>query len=179
MLIPLIVLSIGAIGAGYAFKYQFIYPEQGLEFWKGSMLAYNAELMHHAHEVPTWVKWTPFTVMAIGLFLAWNSYLRNTTLPARFVAQFRLLHQFLYNKWYFDELYNAIFVKPAFWLGRFFWKRGDEQTIDRFGPDGAATLVQGGTRLAVRLQSGYVYGYAFVMLLGLVGLASWAMVNFL
>ena len=179
MLIPLVLLSIGAVFAGYAFKYQFIYPEQGLAFWNGSMLAYDAELMHHSHEVPTWVKWTPFTVMVIGLFLAWNSYIRNTTQPARFVAQFKLLHQFLYNKWYFDELYNVLFVKPAFWIGRFFWKKGDEGTIDRFGPDGAAALVAGGTRLAVRLQSGYVYGYAFVMLLGLVGLASWAMVNFL
>ena len=178
MLIPLILLSIGAVFAGIAFHHPFIYPEEGLAFWNGS-LAFDAELMHHAHEVPLWVKWTPFTVMAIGLFLAWNSYIRNTTLPARFVAQFKLLHQFLFNKWYFDELYNIVFVKPAFAIGRFFWKRGDEQTIDRFGPDGAAALVQGGTRLAVRLQSGYVYGYAFVMLLGLVGLASWAMVKFL
>ncbi|MBY4636865.1 NADH-quinone oxidoreductase subunit L [Sphingopyxis sp. XHP0097] len=179
MLIPLGLLSVGAVFAGYAFKYQFIYPEQGLAFWEGSMLAYDAELMHLAHEVPTWVKWTPFAVMALGLFLAWNSYIRNTTLPAKFVAQFKLLHAFLFNKWYFDELYNVLFVRPAFAIGRFFWKRGDEGTIDRFGPDGVAALVQGGTRLAVRLQSGYVYGYAFVMLLGLVGLASWAMVNFL
>ncbi|MGH6650493.1 MAG: NADH-quinone oxidoreductase subunit L [Sphingopyxis sp.] len=178
MLIPLVALSIGAVFAGIAFHHQFIYPEEGMAFWNGS-LAFDAHLMHAAHEVPLWVKWTPFTVMAIGLFLAWNSYIRNTSLPGRFVAQFKLLHQFLYNKWYFDELYNAIFVKPAFALGRFFWKRGDEQTIDRFGPDGAAALVAGGTRLAVRLQSGYVYGYAFVMLLGLVGLASWAMVKFL
>ncbi len=178
MLIPLVVLSIGAVFAGIAFHHQFIYPEEGMAFWKGS-LAFDEHLMHAAHEVPLWVKWTPFAVMAIGLFLAWNSYIRNTTLPARFVAQFKLLHQFLYNKWYFDELYNILFVKPAFAIGRFFWKRGDEGTIDRFGPDGAAALVAGGTRLAVRLQSGYVYGYAFVMLLGLVGLASWAMVNFL
>jgi NADH-quinone oxidoreductase subunit L len=178
MLIPLVVLSIGAVFAGIAFHHPFIYPEEGLAFWNGS-IAFDAHLMHAAHEVPLWVKWTPFTVMAIGLFLAWNSYIRNTTLPARFVAQFKLLHQFLYNKWYFDELYNIVFVKSAFAIGRFFWKRGDEQTIDRFGPDGAAALVQGGTRLAVRLQSGYVYGYAFVMLLGLVGLASWAMVKFL
>ncbi len=178
MLIPLVVLSIGAVFAGIVFAHPFIYPEEGLAFWNGS-IAFDEHLMHAAHEVPTWVKWTPFTVMAIGLFLAWNSYIRNTSLPAKFVAQFRLLHQFLYNKWYFDELYNILFVKPAFWIGRFFWKRGDEGTIDRFGPDGAAALVAGGTRLAVRLQSGYVYGYAFVMLLGLVGLASWAMVNFL
>ena len=178
MLIPLGVLSIGAVFAGIVFHHQFIYPEEGVAFWKGS-LAFDEHLMHAAHEVPLWVKWMPFTVMAIGLFLAWNSYIRNTSLPAKFVAQFRLLHQFLYNKWYFDELYTILFVKPAFAIGRFFWKRGDEGTIDRFGPDGAAALVAGGTRLAVRLQSGYVYGYAFVMLLGLVGLASWAMVRFL
>ena len=177
MLIPLGVLSLGAVFAGMLFNHQFIYPEEGAAFWKGS-LAFNEHLMHAAHEVPLWVKWMPFTVMAIGLFLAWNSYIRNTTLPARFVAQFSLLHKFLFNKWYFDELYNFLFVKPAFAIGRVFWKRGDEGTIDRFGPNGVAALVQGGTRLAVRLQSGYVYGYAFVMLLGLVGLASWAMVKF-
>ncbi|AMU95981.1 NADH:ubiquinone oxidoreductase subunit L [Sphingopyxis terrae subsp. terrae NBRC 15098] len=177
MLIPLGVLSLGAVFAGMLFNHQFIYPEEGAAFWKGS-LAFNEHLMHAAHEVPLWVKWMPFTVMAIGLFLAWNSYIRNTTLPARFVAQFSLLHKFLFHKWYFDELYNFLFVKPAFAIGRFFWKRGDEGTIDRFGPNGVAALIQGGTRLAVRLQSGYVYGYAFVMLLGLVGLASWAMVKF-
>jgi len=178
MLIPLIMLSIGAVFAGIVFHHQFIYPEEGMAFW-GTSIAFDEHLMHAAHLVPWWVKWMPFTVMAIGLFLAWNSYIRNTSLPGRFVAQFKLLHRFLYNKWYFDELYEILFVKPAFAIGRFFWKRGDEGTIDRFGPDGAAALVAGGTRLAVRLQSGYVYGYAFVMLLGLVGLASWAMVNFL
>ena len=178
MLIPLGVLSIGAIFAGYLFHHPFIYPEEGMAFWNGS-LAFDAHLMHAAHEVPTIIKWMPFAAMAIGLLIAWNSYIRNTALPARFVSQFGLLHQFLFNKWYFDELYNLLFVKPAFAIGRFFWKRGDEGTIDRFGPDGVAALVQGGTRLAVRLQSGYVYGYAFVMLLGLVGLTSWAMVRFL
>ncbi|PAL25409.1 NADH-quinone oxidoreductase subunit L [Sphingopyxis sp. GW247-27LB] len=178
MLIPLGVLSVGAVFAGFLFNHQFIYPEEGMAFWKGS-IAFDEHLMHAAHEVPTIIKWMPFTAMAIGLVIAWNSYIRNTALPARFVAQFGLLHKFLFNKWYFDELYNVLFVKPAFAIGRFFWKRGDEGTIDRFGPDGVAALVQGGTRLAVRLQSGYVYGYAFVMLLGLVGLASWAMVRFL
>src|SRR3546814_18034810 len=90
----------------------------------------------------------PFVVMATGRVIAWNSYIRDTTLPARFVAQFGLLHKFLFNKWYFDELYNVLFVKPAFAIGRFFWKRGDEGTIDSFCPDGAAALVQGGTRPA-------------------------------
>jgi NADH-quinone oxidoreductase subunit L len=178
MLIPLILLSIGAIFAGFVFYPQFIGVETGEAFWKGS-LVFNEHLMHASHEVPLWVKWAPFTVMALGLALAWNSYIRDTSIPARFVATFRPLHQFLFNKWYFDELYDKIFVKPAMALGRFFWQRGDVGLIDRFGPNGVASVVSGGSRLAVRLQSGYVYGYAFVMLLGLVGLITWAMVKFL
>jgi NADH-quinone oxidoreductase subunit L len=177
MLVPLALLSVGAVLAGFVFHHSFIYPEEGEAFWAGS-LAFDVHLMHLAHEVPLWVKWTPFAVMAIGLAIAWNNYIRNPSLPAKFVEQFSVVHNFLYRKWYFDELYDVLFVKPAFWIGRFFWKKGDEGTIDRFGPNGAAALVQGGTRLAVRFQSGYVYAYAFVMLLGLVGLISWAMVKF-
>ncbi len=86
---------------------------------------------------------------------------------------FPQLHDFLMHKWYFDELYNVIFVRPAFALGRFFWKRGDEQTIDRFGPHGAAVAVGLGNRITTRLQSGYVYSYALVMLLGLIAATSW------
>ena len=177
MLVSLGLLSIGAVLAGFVFHHSFIYPEEGEAFWAGS-LAFDVQLMQLAHEVPLWVKWTPFAAMAIGLAIAWISYIRNPALPARFVAKFGLLHNFIYRKWYFDELYDLIFVRPSFAIGRLLWKRGDEGTIDRFGPDGAAALVQGGTRLAVRFQSGYVYSYAFVMLLGLVGLVSWAMVKF-
>ena len=177
MLVPLGVLSVGAVFAGFFFYKPFIYAEEGAAFWANS-LAFDAHLMHLAHEVPLWVKWTPFVVMAIGLALAWNSYIRNPSLPARFVAQIGPVHNFLYRKWYFDELYDLLFVRPAFWFGRLFWKQGDEGTIDRFGPNGMAALVQGGSRLAARLQSGYLYGYAFVMLLGLVALISWTMVQF-
>ncbi|HWK35306.1 MAG TPA: NADH-quinone oxidoreductase subunit L, partial [Sphingomonas sp.] len=88
---------------------------------------------------------------------------------------FRVLYDFLLNKWYFDELYNVLFVKPAFAIGRFLWKRGDEGTIDRFGPNGAAWVVARGGGITARLQSGYVYTYAFVMLLGLVAAVTWAM----
>jgi len=177
MLVALVLLSIGAVFAGFIFYKPFIYAEEGAAFW-GNSIAFDAHLMQLAHEVPLWVKWTPFTVMAIGLALAWNSYIRDTSLPARFVAKFGLLHNFVYRKWYFDELYDLVFVRPSFAIGRFLWQRGDEGTIDRFGPNGVAALVQGGSRLAVKLQSGYLYGYAFVMLLGLVGLISWAMVKF-
>src|SRR3546814_9700934 len=103
--------------------------------WKSSIF-FNEHLMHAAHTVPTLIKCMPFAAMAVGLAIAWNCYIRNTALPVRLVAHFGLLYKFLFNKWYFDELYDLLFVKPAFVIGRFFWKRGDEGTIDRFGPDG-------------------------------------------
>ena len=115
--------------------------------------------------------------MLLGLFLAWNSYIRNPALPGAFVAQFRGLYAFLLNKWYFDELYNLIFVRPALAIGRFFWKKGDVGMIDRFGPDGMAAVVAGGSVAARRLQTGYVYTYALVMLLGIAAAATWAMVR--
>ncbi|HEX8448575.1 MAG TPA: NADH-quinone oxidoreductase subunit L, partial [Allosphingosinicella sp.] len=90
-------------------------------------------------------------------------------------GQWGILYKFFYNKWYFDEIYNVVFVRPALWLGRLFWKRGDEKIIDRFGPDGAATAVRVGNVLTARLQSGYLYTYALVMLLGLAAAATWAM----
>jgi NADH-quinone oxidoreductase subunit L len=174
MLIPLIVLSIGAVFAGFIFHDQFIGPEGGIEFWK-SAIAFNSHLMHAAHEVPVWVKFAPFTVMLTGLLIAWLSYLKNPQWPSQFVAQFGVLYRFLLNKWYFDELYNVIFVKPAFAIGRFFWKFGDVGFIDRFGPNGLASLVVQGGKITRRLQSGYLYTYALVMLLGLAAAATWAM----
>ena len=129
------------------------------------------------HHVPLWVKLTPGIVMLIGLFIAWNNYIRNPALPAAFVNNFRQLHAFVYNKWYFDELYNFLFVRPAFWLGRQFWKIGDIGIIDRFGPNGAAWVVARGSGYAQKVQSGYLYSYALIMLLGLVAAISWVMVK--
>ncbi|MBV1687092.1 NADH-quinone oxidoreductase subunit L [Novosphingobium sp. G106] len=175
MLIPLGVLSLGAIFAGFVFHGAFISEGTG-EFWKGS-LAFSEHLIHAMHGVPWEVKWAPFTVMAIGFALAWYAYLKNPSFPATFVGQFGVLHRFVYNKWYFDELYNFLFVRPAFWLGRLFWKQGDIGIVDRFGPNGAAWLVARGSTYAQRVQSGYLNSYALVMLLGLVGAISWAMVG--
>ncbi|QGN53921.1 NADH-quinone oxidoreductase subunit L [Novosphingobium sp. Gsoil 351] len=172
MLIPLGVLSLGAIFAGFVFHEAFVGAEEGLRFWAGS-LAFDEHLMHAAHQVPWLVKWLPFAVMVAGFTIAWGAYIRNPAFPAMFASQFRVLYDFVFNKWYFDELYDRIFVKPAFWLGRLFWKGGDEGTIDRFGPNGFAWLVQQGSRGAVRLQSGYLTSYALVMLIGLVGAVSW------
>lgn len=174
MLVPLIVLSIGAVFAGLVFHDQFIGSEGGIAFWQGS-LAFDSHLMHAAHEVPTWVKFSPFTVMLTGLAIAWLAYIKNTDWPQRFVAQFGVLYTFLLNKWYFDELYNLLFVKPAFAIGRFFWKFGDVGFIDRFGPNGLAALVVQGNKVTRRLQSGYLYTYALVMLIGLAAAATWAM----
>ena len=174
MLVPLAVLSLGAITAGALFEGPFVEAEEGLRFWGGS-IAFDAHLMHALHEVPDVVKWLPFVVMAIGLLVAWVAYLRSKTLATNFVLQFNGLYKFLLNKWYFDELYDIVFVRPAQWIGRLFWKKGDEGTIDRFGPDGVAAVVASGSRLTARLQSGYVYTYALVMLLGIAAAVTWIM----
>jgi len=176
MLIPLLALSIGAIFAGYFFHDYFIGAETGGEFWKGS-IAFNEHLMHAMHGVPLWVRYSATVAMLTGLLIAWWAYIKDTTVPARFAAQFSHLYDFLLHKWYFDELYDLIFVKPAFAIGRFLWKRGDEGTIDRFGPDGVAVVVAGTGVAARKLQSGYLYTYALVMLLGLAAAASWVMVR--
>jgi NADH-quinone oxidoreductase subunit L len=177
MLIPLAVLTVGAVFAGFVFKAAFVDAEGGAAFWAGS-IAFDAGLMHAAHEVPLWVKLTPAAVMLLGLFIAWRNYIRDPGTPARVVARIPDLHQFLLRKWYFDELYDLIFIRPSMWFGRLFWKGGDEGTIDRFGPNGSACAVSGASILAGRLQSGFVYSYAFVMLLGLAGLVTWAMATF-
>lgn len=127
------------------------------------------------HAVPYWVKYSAFVVMLLGLFGAWLAYIKDTSIPGKFVEQFRYVHNFVYNKWYFDELYNTVFVKPAFWLGRQFWKLGDVGTIDRFGPNGIAWVVQRGALGAKKVQSGYLYSYALIMLLGLIAAITWVL----
>jgi NADH-quinone oxidoreductase subunit L len=174
MLIPLILLSVGAVFGGYAFYYSFFGVEEGARFWAASTLYHNEHLVHAAHEVPLWVKWSPFAVMSTGLLVAWLAYIRHTDWPARFAGRFRLLYDFLLNKWYVDELYDLLFVRPAFWIGRILWKGGDQGTIDRFGPNGAAALVVVAGRATRALQSGYLYSYALVMLIGLAAAVTWA-----
>jgi NADH-quinone oxidoreductase subunit L len=174
MLVPLGLLSVGAIFAGIGFHHAFIDVDEGARFWAGA-LAFDTHLMHEIHEVPLLVKLAPAIVMITGFLIAYYAYIRSPGFPAKFAEHFRVLHTFLYNKWYFDELYDVLFVRPSLWLGRFFWKRGDEKTIDRFGPDGAAALISAGTRVTGRLQSGYLYTYAFVMLIGISAAVTWIM----
>ena len=171
MLIPLAILSIGAVFAGFVFHTQFI---DGAAFWNGSIF-YNEELIHAMHGVPLWVKLTATAVMLIGLGGAYLAYIAKPDIPAKFVASFGALHNFVYRKWYFDELYDAIFVKPAFALGRAFWKLGDVGTIDRFGPNGIAWVVERSSVAAKSIQSGYVYTYALIMLLGLVAAVTYVL----
>jgi NADH-quinone oxidoreductase subunit L len=173
MLTPLLLLSLGAVVAGFAFHGFFIEPQAGEIFWKGS-IAFSEHLMHEMHDVPLLVKLSATIAMALGLLGAWMAYIRTPGFPAQVAEQFRVVYDFLLNKWYFDELYDLLFVRPAFAIGRLFWHRGDEKTIDRFGPNGSAWLVQQGTRVAGRFQSGYVYSYAFVMLIGLTAAITWA-----
>lgn len=170
MLAPLLVLTLGAVGAGLAFHHAFL---EEAAFWRGSIF-FNVELSHAMHEVPLLVKLAATIVMLIGLATAIYAYLIRPGFPAQFAEQFRVLHRFLMHKWYFDELYDLLFVKPAFAFGCLFWKAGDEGTIDRFGPNGSAAVVALGSRVAGRVQSGYVYSYAFVMLIGLTAAVTWA-----
>jgi len=174
MLVPLGLLSVGAVFAGFVFHESFLDAEHGTEFWKGS-IAFDAHLMHAMHEVPLLVSLAATIVMLIGLAAAYVAYIARPGIPAKFTAAVRPLYLFLLNKWYWDELYDLLFVKPAFAIGRLFWKTGDEGTIDRFGPNGAAGIVAFGSRAAMKLQSGYLYTYALVMLLGLTALATWVM----
>src|SRR5690606_32868718 len=171
MLVPLGLLSIGAIFAGFVFHEAFI---DGESFWNGS-IAYNAELIHALHDVPLWVKLTATIAMLIGFAIAFQAYIRDTSIPGKVAEQLGPVYRFVFNKWYFDELYHFLFVRPAFWLGRVFWKRGDEGIIDRFGPDGAAWVVEQGAVAARKVQSGYLTGYALIMLLGLVAAITWVL----
>ncbi len=141
---------------------------------KGAIFkAPDNHVLHDAHYVPVWVKLTPFFAMLAGLALAYQMYIRRPDLPAKLAEQQRPLYNFLLNKWYFDELYNFVFVKPAFALGRILWKRGDTDTIDG-GINGLAMgIIPFFTRLAGRAQSGYVFTYAFAMVLGIAALLTW------
>jgi len=173
ILVPIGLLALGAVVAGQIWHGIFVDATRAPEFWRGAV-AFSEHLAHAAHEAPLWVKLTPGIVMLLGLWIAWNNYIRDPGAAGRFVAMFPAVHRFVFNKWYFDELYDLLFVRPSLWLGRLLWKGGDEGTIDRFGPHGAAYAVGIGNRITARLQSGYLYSYALVMLLGLIGAASWA-----
>ncbi|KQT48856.1 NADH:ubiquinone oxidoreductase subunit L [Aureimonas sp. Leaf454] len=177
MLVPLYILAVGAVFAGIVFAPFFIGEGYG-EFWNAALFT-GAEnhVLHDMHSVPALVKWSPFIAMIIGFALAFQFYIRNPSLPVQTAATHRGLYRFLLNKWYFDELYDVLFVRSAKSLGRFLWKQGDGQVIDRLGPDGISARVLDVTDRVVRLQTGYLYHYAFAMLIGVAALVTWMMVG--
>ncbi|MCV9935292.1 NADH-quinone oxidoreductase subunit L [Boseaceae bacterium BT-24-1] len=173
MLIPLAVLSLGALAAGYVFKEAFIGHDYE-HFWKTALFTgKDNHILHAMHEVPKWVVWSPFVAMLVGFLLALYMYVLRPDVPGKLAAANPVLYKFLLNKWYFDEIYDFLFVKPAMWLGRFLWKKGDGLVIDGLGPDGVSARVVDVTNRVVRLQTGYVYHYAFAMLIGVAGLVTW------
>ncbi|MES2907031.1 MAG: NADH-quinone oxidoreductase subunit L [Pseudomonadota bacterium] len=173
MTVPLILLSAGALLAGLAFVHFFL--GEGYEaFWREAIFTSpENHVLHDMHHVPALLKHSPTIAMALGFVLAWYFYQARPDLPPRLARSQDLLYKFLLNKWYFDELYDVLFVRSAKWLGRFLWKKGDGAVIDGLGPDGISARVLDVTRGVVRLQSGYVYHYAFAMLIGVSALITW------
>jgi NADH-quinone oxidoreductase subunit L len=175
MLVPLYILAVGALFAGFVFHDQFI-GEAYEAFWKTALFtSADNHVLHEMHNVPMWVKMSPFVAMVVGFLLSYQFYIRSPETPKRLAAQHRGLYQFLLNKWYFDELYDFLFVRSAKAIGRFLWKTGDGKIIDGLGPDGISARVVDVTQRVVKLQSGYLYHYAFAMLIGVAALATWMM----
>jgi NADH-quinone oxidoreductase subunit L len=173
MLIPLAILGLGAVFAGVAFRRWFI-GEGYSEFWRNSLfLGQEKHVLAEMEHVPALVSLSPTVFMIFGLLIAIYFYVVDRKAPERLAATFPALYRFLLNKWYFDELYDFLFVRPSFAIGRALWKDGDGAVIDGLGPDGVSARVLDVTRAAVRLQSGYIYQYAFAMLLGAAAFATW------
>lgn len=174
MLVPLFVLASGAILAGYVFYEKFVGHHQ---LWGDSIFVLpENDTVTAAHHVPYWVKKLPIAMGVIGLLMGWLLYNRFTSLPDKLSNAFKPLHALFFKKWYFDELYDAAFVKPASKLGTLFWA-SDRNLVDGLGPDGVAKRSLGVAGLLSRFQSGYVFQYAFVMMIGLIGIISWFFVK--
>jgi NADH-quinone oxidoreductase subunit L len=155
----------------------FTNPHGVEEFFRES-LKMNPHILEDMEHMPDlWglpvLKNLPTVMMLLGLLVAYIFYISKPYLPGELAGQQPLLYRFLLNKWYFDELYDVIFVRPAKWIGRFLWKVGDGKIIDGLGPDGVSARVLDITRNAVKLQTGYLYHYAFAMLIGVAGFITW------
>jgi NADH-quinone oxidoreductase subunit L len=187
MLVPLYVLATGALLAGLIFHDFFIgHAAEAAEhaagwyneFWRGALYAGpENHILEEFHHVPLAVKLSPFVAMLLGTIIAWYMYIRSPQTPKALAVQHEGLYKFLLNKWYFDELYDVVFVKPTMRLGTFLWKWGDGWLIDGFGPNGVASRVRQVTGRVVRLQTGYLYHYAFAMLIGVAALVTWMMLG--
>jgi NADH-quinone oxidoreductase subunit L len=180
MITPLVVLALGSIFAGWLGYEYFVGHDMG-PFWADSILMLGEpniiESAHHVAEEMLWVKLLPAIVGIFGIALAFIMYMRAPALPGKVAALFGPVYRFVLNKWYFDELYDRLFVRTAFRLGHGLWKSGDEQVIDAVGPDGVASGTQNLAAGAVRLQTGYLYHYAFAMLIGVVVFVGWVLIK--
>ena len=178
MLIPLFVLAFGAIFSGWYFYNDFV-GYNWKEFWGNSIfISEKHKAFKLAHYVPLWVKYLPIFLAILGILCAYLFYILNPNLPKILSKKFSPIYNLFYNKWYFDELYDYFFVKSFIKFGNFFWKKGDEGTIDRFGPNGISNLVKNISSKSIIIQSGYIYHYAFAMLIGLVVLITWLLMDY-
>ncbi len=176
MTVPLAVLAIGAVFAGMIWLEPFFGHIEHVEEWfgVGTYMSHETNhVIHDAHDVPSWVKVSPFIAMLLGFVVSWFFYIKNPELPKALAASQKHLYAFLLNKWYFDELYDFLFVNPAKWLGRFLWKKGDGSVIDGTIDGVAMGIVPWFTRIAGKAQSGYLFHYAFAMFVGLAAIISW------
>ncbi len=174
MLIPLVFLSVGAIFAGVAFKELFIGQEMSYYFWQNSIFFLKPLSTEHP---PFWFLISTPTLVVLSIPIAYYLFIKNKNLTNRIVSVNKPLHQFLINKWYFDELYNALIVNPSKNLGLFLWKFFDLKIIDGFGPDGISTIIKKFSIKANKFQSGFIYQYAFIMLLGFSALLTFLIVK--
>jgi len=173
MVIPLLVLAAGAIVFGVV-GYDFFVGAERASFWKSSILVLpQYDSLAKVEEIPQLVRYMPLIFGLLGIATAYVFYIVDRTIPVRLASQLRALYLFLLNKWYFDELYDWLFVRPAMFVGDGLWKSGDGAVIDGLGPDGVAAVTRDLAGQASRLQTGYLYHYAFAMMIGLVALVTW------
>ncbi|MBV1698477.1 MAG: NADH-quinone oxidoreductase subunit L [Hyphomicrobiales bacterium] len=175
MLVPLGVLAVGSFAAGWPFLHLF--EGHGAEQFFRNSLALGAtnHVLENMEHLPLATSLAPTVMMIGGFLVAWQFYIRRPDIPAALARDQAVLYRFLLNAWYFDKIYDASFVRPAMWLGRLLWKGGDGFVIDGFGPDGVSARVLDVTRSVVRLQTGYLYHYAFAMLIGVAAFVTWFM----
>ncbi len=177
MMVPLYILAFGAVFAGVVFNDLFFGHAEHVEhFFQGSIVV-SADLLDAAHHVPLWVKWSATVAMLLGFATAYQMYIRDPSAPRRIAHANHGLYLFLLNKWYFDELYDRIFVKPTIWLGNALWKGFDDMLVDKTLTEGLGNRVRDLTGKVVKLQSGYLYHYAFAMLIGIAALLTWAIAS--